>query len=120
VEDCGAESAHLCKAVSEEARAECRSRGRGGAAAVPGLEFADEIACDLLFPSIQAAIDGLGLVMGRTAVVSADLASGLLVEPFSIRLPSGASYHVVSPVERADMPMVKVFRDWVMSRLQAS
>lgn len=89
-------------------------------AGVPDVEFADEIACDLLFPSIQAAVDGLGVVMGRTAVVSADLASGLLVEPFSIRLPSAAGYHVVSPVERADMPIVKVFREWVMSRLQVS
>lgn len=89
-------------------------------AAVPDLEFADEIACDLLFPSIQAAVDGLGVVMGRTAVVSADLASGLLVEPFSIRLQSAACYHVVSPVERADMAMVKVFRDWIMNRLQNS
>lgn len=86
-------------------------------AGIPDLEFADEIACDLLFPSIQAAVDGLGVVMGRTAVISADLASGLLVEPFSIRLPTTAGYHVVAPVDRSDMPMVRVFRDWVLSRL---
>jgi LysR family glycine cleavage system transcriptional activator len=89
-------------------------------AGIPDLEFADEITCDLLFPSIQAAVDGLGVVMGRTAVISADLASGLLVEPFSIRLPTTAGYHVVSSAERADMPMVRVFRDWVLSRLQVS
>lgn len=87
-------------------------------AGVPNLAFADEIACDLLFPSIQAAVDGLGIVMGRTAVVAADLASGLLVEPFSVRLPSAAGYHVVSPIERANLPMVEAFRDWVMHRLQ--
>ena len=86
-------------------------------AGVPDLEFGDEIACDLLFPSIQAAVDGLGVVMGRTAVVAADLASGVLVEPFSVRLASLAGYHVVSSVERAEMPMVKAFRDWVMHRL---
>lgn len=89
-------------------------------AGAPDVKFPDEIACDLLFPSIQAAVDGLGVVMGRTAVVSADLSSGLLVEPFSIRLKSAGGYHVVSPVEQADKPMVRVFRDWVMTRLQVS
>jgi LysR family glycine cleavage system transcriptional activator len=89
-------------------------------AGIPDLEFADEIACDLLFPSIQAAVDGLGVVMGRTAVVAADMQAGTLVEPFSIRMPSTAGYHVVSPVERADNRMVAVFRDWVLSRLQVS
>ena len=89
-------------------------------AGIPDLEFADEIACDLLFPSIQAAVDGLGVVMGRTAVVASDMQAGTLVEPFSIRMPSTAGYHVVSPVERADNRMVAVFRDWVLSRLQVS
>ena len=89
-------------------------------AGIPDLEFADEIACDLLFPSIQAAVDGLGVVMGRTAVVAADMQAGTLVEPFSIRMPSTAGYHVVSPVERADNRMVAIFRDWVLSRLQVS
>jgi LysR family glycine cleavage system transcriptional activator len=88
------------------------------AAGIPDLEFADEITCDLLLPSIQAAADGLGVVMGRTAVVNADIKAGLLVEPFNIRLPSAAGYHVVSPAGRASNPMVKVFRDWVLERLQ--
>jgi LysR family glycine cleavage system transcriptional activator len=89
-------------------------------AGIPDLEFADEIACDLLFPSIQAAVDGLGVVMGRSAVVAADMQAGTLVEPFSIRMPSTAGYHVVSPVGRADNRMVAIFRDWVLSRLQVS
>lgn len=87
-------------------------------AGVPDLEFADEIACDLLFPSIQAAVDGLGVVMGRTAVVAADLANGTLIEPFDIRMPTNAGYHVTSPAERAEMPMVTAFRDWVLGRFQ--
>ena len=87
-------------------------------AGVPDLEFADEIACDLLFPSIQAAVDGIGVVMGRTAVVAADLANGTLIEPFDVRMPTNAGYHVTSPVERAEMPMVTAFREWVLYRFQ--
>jgi LysR family glycine cleavage system transcriptional activator len=87
-------------------------------AGVPDLEFADEIACDLLFPSIQAAVDGLGVVMGRTAVVASDIANGTLIEPFDIRMPTNSGYHVTSPVERAGMPMVTAFREWVLDRFQ--
>jgi LysR family glycine cleavage system transcriptional activator len=87
-------------------------------AEVPDLEFADEIACDLLFPSIQAAVDGLGVVMGRTAVVASDIANGTLIEPFDIRMPTNAGYHVSSPSERADMPMVTAFRSWVLDRFR--
>jgi LysR family glycine cleavage system transcriptional activator len=89
-------------------------------AGVPNIEFADEIACDLLFPSIQAAADGLGIVMGRTAVVAMDIANGALVEPFDIRMPTNSGYHVTSPVERAEMPTVSVFRDWLLDRFRES
>ena len=87
-------------------------------AGVSDLEFADEIACDLLFPSIQAAVDGLGVVMGRTAVVATDIANGTLIEPFDIRMPTNSGYHVTSQIERADMPMVTTFRNWVLERFQ--
>src|SRR6185437_13815377 len=87
-------------------------------AGVPDLEFADEIACDLLFPSIQAAVDGLGVAMGRTAIVTTDMANGISFEPFNIRMPTNSGCDVTSPVERADMPMVKAFRDWVLDRFQ--
>ena len=85
-------------------------------AGVPDLEFADEIACDLLFPSIQAAVDGLGVALGRTALVASDIANGTLIEPFDIRMPTNSGCHVISPIERADMPMVAAFRDWVLDR----
>jgi LysR family glycine cleavage system transcriptional activator len=87
-------------------------------AGVPDLEFADEIACDLLFPSIQAAVDGLGVAMGRTPIVDTDIATGALIAPFGIRMATTSACHVTSPVERADMPMVKAFRAWVLDRFR--
>ena len=38
----------------------------------------------------------------------------MLVEPFSIRMPTSSGYHVTSPIERADLGMVAAFRDWVL------
>ncbi|MEH2492773.1 transcriptional regulator GcvA [Bradyrhizobium sp. AZCC 2230] len=82
----------------------------------PNLEFANEIVFDLLFPSVQAAIDGLGVVIGRTPMVLPDLASGQLVEPFSIRLPSELGMYLVSPKERAQLPQVRLFQKWALQR----
>jgi LysR family glycine cleavage system transcriptional activator len=56
--------------------------------------------------------------MGRTAVVATDIANGTLIEPFDIRMPTNSGYHVTSPIERADMPMVTTFRNWVLERFQ--
>lgn len=66
-------------------------------AGVPDLAFRREITCDLLFPSYQLALEGVGIAMGRSAVVQGDIDKGLLVEPFSVRIQSGLGYHVVHP-----------------------
>ena len=39
--------------------------------------------------TMQAAIDGLGVAMGRTSYVQDDIAKGRLVVPFKITLPVG-------------------------------
>ena len=58
--------------------------------------------------------------MGRTAVVAMDIANGTLVEPFDIRMPTNSGYHITSPVERAEMPTVSAFRDWLLDRFRES
>ena len=57
----------------------------------PGVTF------DLIFMTVQAAIDGLGVAMGRTAYVQDDIAKGRLVVPFKIALPVDAGFYLVSP-----------------------
>jgi LysR family transcriptional regulator, glycine cleavage system transcriptional activator len=86
-------------------------------AGIAGISFATEISCDLLYPSYQAAIEGLGVAMGRSAVVVGDIASGRLVEPFSIRLPSTLGYHLVTGEERAKLEKVQLFCEWALEQL---
>src|SRR6185437_4437239 len=74
----------------------------------PGLTF------DLSLMAIQAAIDGLGVALGRTPFVEADIAAGRLVVPFDVKLPAEAGYYVVAPEETAETPKIAVFRDWLM------
>jgi LysR family transcriptional regulator, glycine cleavage system transcriptional activator len=86
-------------------------------AGIPHLKFAAEMTCDFLYPLYQAAIEGLGVAMGRSAVVKIDVADGRLVEPFSIRLPSPLNYHLVIAPERESLPKVQRFCEWAMDEL---
>jgi len=74
---------------------------------------------DLIFMTVQAAIDGAGVAMGRTTYVRDDIAKGRLVVPFTIALPADAGFYLVSPDGRADPPKLAAFRDWLTASARA-
>ncbi|MDP1866367.1 MAG: LysR substrate-binding domain-containing protein, partial [Bradyrhizobium sp.] len=78
----------------------------------PGVTF------DLVFMTVQAAIDGMGVAMGRTSYVEDDIAKGRLVVPFNIALPADAGFYLVSPEARADAPKLSAFRHWLIASVQ--
>jgi len=78
----------------------------------PGLTF------DLILMTVQAAIDGIGVAMGRTSYVEADIAKGRLLVPFKIALPADAGFYLVSPEARADSPKLRAFRQWLLASVQ--
>src|SRR5437868_6743042 len=78
----------------------------------PGLSF------DLIFMTVQAAIDGVGVAMGRTSYVEADIAKGRLVVPFNITLPADAGFYLVSPEAKADTPKLSAFRQWLEASVE--
>ncbi len=67
---------------------------------------------DLIFMTVQAAIDGIGVAMGRTTYVEGDITKGRLVVPFRIALPVDAGFYLVSPEARADTRKLAAFRRW--------
>src|SRR3954469_1609241 len=77
----------------------------------PALSF------DLVFMTLQAAIDGLGVAVGRTTYVEGDLAKGRLVVPFDMRMPADAGFYLVSPEASSDSRKLKAFRDWLLSQV---
>ena len=77
----------------------------------PGVTF------DLVFMTVQAAIDGIGVAMGRTSYVEDDIAKGRLVVPFKITLPADAGFYLVSPEARADTPKLSAFRHWLRASI---
>ncbi len=81
------------------------------------LRAASELTCDYLITSMQAAVDGLGVVLGRSGVVGPDLASGRLIEPFSIRARSNFGYYLVTPLRAAKLRKAQLFRSWLLEQL---
>ncbi|WP_321890188.1 transcriptional regulator GcvA [Paraburkholderia bannensis] len=82
-------------------------------AQVPALRAAATLTFDHFFLTLQAAIDGIGIAMGPTALVCDDLAAGRLVAPFDgPRLPS-RSYCAYVPNEKADDELVALFLAWL-------
>ena len=78
----------------------------------PGITF------DLSLMTVQAAVDGIGVAMGRTSYVQDDIAKGRLVVPFNITLPADAGFYLVSPEGSADPPKLKAFRDWLLATVK--
>ena len=89
------------------------------AAGLPtNLSKQPDVTFDLIFMTVQAAIDGLGVAMGRTSYVQDDIAKGRLVVPFKITLPTDAGFYLVSPAGRSDPPKLSAFRQWVIASVQ--
>src|SRR6266576_1234421 len=78
----------------------------------PGLTF------DLIFMTVQAAIDAMGVAVGRTSCVQDDIAKGRLVVPFEIALPADAGFYLVSPEGAPDSPKLRAFRQWLIASAQ--
>jgi LysR family glycine cleavage system transcriptional activator len=78
-------------------------------AARRGLSF------DQSFMAVQAAVEGLGVALGRTRFVEADIAAGRLVVPFDVVLPADAGFYIVAPEETADTPKITLFHDWLIA-----
>jgi LysR family transcriptional regulator, glycine cleavage system transcriptional activator len=66
---------------------------------------------------LQAAVEGQGVALGRSALASGYLAAGQLVKPFELKLPVDAAYYVVYPAAYAQRPKVMAFRDWLMEEV---
>jgi LysR family glycine cleavage system transcriptional activator len=75
------------------------------------------VTLDLVFMTLQAAIDGIGVAIGRTSYVEDDIAKGRLVVPFKITLPADAGFYLVSPEGRTDTPKLSAFRHWLKASI---
>lgn len=69
---------------------------------------------------LAAAANGMGVALGRTPLVEADLEAGRLVAPFTTRLRTPGRYWLVAPGATADTAPLAAFRAWLQTQVQAS
>lgn len=68
---------------------------------------------------LQAAIEGRGVALARSVMAHDDLAAGRLVRLFpQLQFESELAYYVVYRAERAHLPRLMAFRDWLMSEAE--
>ena len=85
------------------------------AAGYAGGRPAATLTFDHFYLTLQAAIDGLGVAIGPTALIADDLAAGRLVTPFpEVSLPARA-YFAYLPRRGGINPAADVFCDWLVT-----
>jgi LysR family glycine cleavage system transcriptional activator len=70
--------------------------------------------------AIQAAIEGHGVALGRSALVAGDLKAGRLVRPFRLSVASRFRYYLVYPPAAIKRPRVAAFRAWLLAEASQS
>jgi len=65
--------------------------------------------------AIDAAVDGQGIALARSALAAWDLIGGRLVRPFPMALAAVYSYWIVCPKPSARLPKIAAFTDWLLT-----
>jgi LysR family glycine cleavage system transcriptional activator len=88
-------------------------------AGVKGVNARKGLTFDSYTFAVEAAVQGEGVVLGRTMLVAADLAAGRLIQPFKHALKAHSSFYLVYPPDAIRQRKVKAFRDWLFAEVAA-
>lgn len=69
--------------------------------------------------AVEAATDGLGVVLALKPLLNDAVKAGRLVLPFDIAVPSRHAYYLVAPEAIADRDVVRAFADWLQVEVAA-
>ncbi len=64
---------------------------------------------------IDAAVDGQGVALARTALAAWDLINGRLVRPIDVSLKMSKTYWIVCPKATSALPKITAFREWLLT-----
>lgn len=68
--------------------------------------------------SINAALEGGGVALGRLSLSESDLASGRLVTPFRLAVDTGAHFNFVCPEGAETRPSIVALLEWLREELK--
>jgi LysR family glycine cleavage system transcriptional activator len=87
---------------------------KGEVAALGGIHF------DQSLMAIEAARHDQGVVLTSAVLTEEEVASGVLIEPFSQRLPLVKGFYLVQPRSPTMRPAVQALKDWLISEAAKS
>jgi LysR family transcriptional regulator, glycine cleavage system transcriptional activator len=90
------------------------------AAGLSGLDIHRGLKFENAAMAYQAAAEGLGVMMGLLAFVRDDLASGRLVAPLALRLPTEGGYFMAWRADRPVPQRVRDFEHWMAEEVAAA
>lgn len=85
------------------------------AAGVSGIDLSRGPVLNQASMILDAAVDGQGVALARSALAAWDLIGGRLVRPFDLVLPLSYAYWIVCPKATARLPKIVTFRDWLLA-----
>ena len=85
-----------------------------GRVGVDGVDFKRGAVFNQASMTIDAAVDGQGIALARTALASWDLISGRLVRPFEQDVEAPFAFWIVCPKSAAELPKISTFRSWLL------
>jgi LysR family glycine cleavage system transcriptional activator len=64
--------------------------------------------------AMDAAIEGMGVTLAIKSLVTSEIETHRLAEPFDIAAPTGYAYYLVTPESAAQNRAVSAFREWLL------
>ena len=89
------------------------------AAGVEGVDAERGITVTDSSMLLRAAIAGQGVALARSVLAADEIASGRLVRPFDVDVPTEYAYYLAYPEKSADQPNVVAFREWILEEARA-
>lgn len=68
--------------------------------------------------AVDAALAGVGVTLGRRALVVKDIAEGRLVAPYGIALSTGARFRFLCRDGSENKPQIAAFRAWMLAEIE--
>ena len=68
--------------------------------------------------AVDAALAGVGVVLGRRSLLVKDVAEGRLALPFPLAMDTGARFRFVCAQGTEDRPAIKALREWMLAEIE--
>src|SRR5262245_13260661 len=90
-----------------------------GMAGIEGIDTTRGLRLNVADHALDAASEGMGVVLAYKVVAARDIALGRLVSPFGPQIPvPGRAYYFVCAKGQEKRAPVKAFRDWVFAEIE--